>query len=82
MKAQHQDNFGVELLHEGTSMYTGNKDKSEVLNHQFSSVFTVDGESGDANMMGPGFTPIDKLQIIEPGIIICYKESMLIRHMG
>ncbi len=68
VKAQRQDNFGVAPLREGTSMYTGSKDKSEVLNRQFSSVFTVDGESGDANMTGPGFPPINKLQIAEPGI--------------
>ena len=42
--------------------------KGELLNHQFSSVFTVDHPGSDSNLSGPSYPPLEHLRITGRGV--------------
>ena len=68
LKSKKCDQMGVApLKHEGI-IYSDNKTKAEILNKQFSSVFTVEPD-GDLPDLGPSpHSPVSHIQVQEKGV--------------
>ena len=68
VKAQRQDNSGVSpLLKEGT-LHNDNFEKAQILNDQFSSVFTRENDSDIPHLSGPDYPSISDLHISTEGL--------------
>ncbi len=65
VKSKRQERVGIAPLCSGGTLMTDAKDKAQVLNAQFQSVFTVDDNSVPANMSDPSFPAIHDL-VIDP----------------
>ena len=68
IKSKKQDNIGVSpLKHQGT-LHANSKDKAELLNTQFQSVFTREDDSTTPMMSGPSFPSILDIDITTQGV--------------
>jgi hypothetical protein len=66
--SQKNDRSGVAPLKEGSTLVSDSKSKAEMLNQQFTSVFTKDDTNGDTVLPGPSYPPIEALQIQTAGV--------------
>ena len=55
---QRDDRGGVAALKEDGKLHTGGQKKAEILNKQFTSVFSVDEPGSDTVLSGPSYPPI------------------------
>ena len=58
LKSQHQDNCGVSPLKRNGELHSDSKDKAQILNDQFSSVFTKDDQHAGTVLEGPSLPPL------------------------
>ena len=65
IKAKRNEQSGVPSLEKGDEMFTDNLAKAEILNDQFSSVFTIDTSETESipSLEGPSFTDMPPIQI-------------------
>jgi hypothetical protein len=68
IKSQRQDNVGVAPIKDGGKLHTSNREKAELLNKQFKSVFTKDDSNAQSRLIGPAYPPIKQLEIRSEGI--------------
>jgi hypothetical protein len=68
IKGKKQDNVGVAPIKHKGKLYSGAKDKAEMLNDQFKSVFTKDKDSQIPNMRDRKLPTIPDLEITIPGV--------------
>jgi hypothetical protein len=67
--SQKNDRTGVAPLRDGSGLVCDSRSKAEILNNQFTSVFTVeDSDSSNTVMEGPSCPPIDHLVINPKGV--------------
>jgi len=66
--SQGNDRAGVAPLKDGGELFSGSKDKAEILNRQFSSVFTADCPGSSVQLIGPSVPIIDNLSISAAGV--------------
>ena len=66
--SQRNDRGGVAALKEDGKLHTGGQKKAEILNKQFTSVFSVDEPGSDTVLSGPSYPPIDRLLISVQGV--------------
>ena len=55
IRSQQQENIGVSALKEKGVLYSDSHKKAEILNKQFSSVFTRDSTGNQAKLYGPSY---------------------------
>ena len=66
--SQKNDRTGVAPLRDKSDLVSDSKLKAEILNNQFTSVFTVeDPSSSETTLEGPSYPPINKLEINPKG---------------
>jgi hypothetical protein len=68
VKSTRQENIGVAPLQKDGETNTGSREKAEILNEQFRSVFTIDKENDSPTMVGPEYPTIDNLNIHTKGV--------------
>jgi hypothetical protein len=68
VKSTRQENIGVAPLQKEGETKTDSRDKAEILNDQFKSVFTIDKENDSPTMEGPEYPTIDNLNIHTQGV--------------
>ena len=69
IKSQNKENIGVASLQKEDGNLTKNsKEKAEILNKQFQSVFTKDDNTSNPEMLGPSYPSIDELVIDINGV--------------
>ena len=66
--SQGNDRSGVAPLKDGGELFSGSKDKAEILNRQFSSVFTADYPGSSVQLIGPNVPIIDNLTTSAAGV--------------
>ena len=74
VKSQRQDNCGVSPLKWNGELHSDSKDKAQILNDQFSSVFTKDEQHAKTVLEGPSLPPLAGLNISEKGVAKLLKE--------
>ena len=74
VKSQRQDNCGVSPLKRNGELHSDSKDKAQILNDQFSSVFTKDDQHAGTVLEGPSLPPLAGLNISEKGVAKLLKE--------
>ena len=68
VKSRRQENIGVPPLKVDGNLISDSKQKAEILNSQFQSVFTKDNNNNNAKMNGPEFPSISPLAINTAGV--------------
>ena len=68
MKSQRQDNCGVSPLKHDSELQSDSQSKADILNHQFSPVFTTNDVHADTVLEGPIIPPVANLKICEKGV--------------
>ena len=68
VKSQRQDNCGVSPLKHDGELHSDSQSKADILNHQFSSVFTTDDVHADTVLEGSSIPPVANLKICEKGV--------------
>jgi len=70
IKSQRNEQSGVPTLEKDNEMFTDNAAKADILNDQFSSVFTIDNSAADSipSLDGPSFPDIPSIQIEIDGV--------------
>ena len=68
IRSQRQENIGVSALKENGVLYSDSHKKAEILNKQFSSVFTRDSTRNQAKLYGPSYPSINPLTIDVKGV--------------
>ena len=66
--SQRNDRGSVAALKEDGKVHTGGQKKAEILNKQFTSVFSVDKLGSDTILSRPSYPPIDRLLISIQGV--------------
>ena len=61
--SQKNDQSGVAALKENGMLNSGGQKKAEILNHQFSSVFTADQPGVQTTLSGPAYPPLRQLVV-------------------
>ena len=74
VKSQRQDNCGVSPLKRDGELHSDSQSKADILNHQFSSVFTTDDVHADTVLEGPSIPPVANLKICEQGVAKLLRE--------
>ena len=74
VKSQRQDNCGASPLKRNGELHSNSKDKAQILNDQFSSVFTKDDQHAGTVLEGPSLPPLAGLNISEKGVAKLLKE--------
>ena len=74
VKSQRQDNCGVSPLKRDGELHSDSQSKADILNHQFSSVFTTDDVHSDTVLEGPSIPPVANLKICEKGVAKLLRE--------
>ena len=74
VKSQHQDNCGVSPLKRNGELHSDSKDRAQILNDQFFSVFTKDDHYAGTVLEGPSLPPLAGLNISEKGVAKLLKE--------
>ena len=70
VKSQHQENCGVAPLKSDGQLHPDGGKKAEILNKQFTSVFTSDEEdvNSETTLEGPSIAPIDQIIVSEASV--------------
>ncbi len=68
VKVQKQDNVGVTPMKVDGYLHTDSKDRANILNEQFKSVFTKNNQTITPRFIGPRFPPIQHLTITVKGV--------------
>ena len=68
MYSQGNDGSGVAPLKDNGTLHSDGRDKANILNNQFASVFSDDGTHGEAKLHGPCYPPIGRLDISVNGV--------------
>ena len=66
--SQKNDQSGVEALKENGKLHSGGQKKAEILNRQFSSVFTADQAGEQTTLSGPACPPLRQLVVNVKGV--------------
>ena len=66
--SQKNDQSGVAALKENGKLHSGGQKKAEILNRQFSSVFTADQPGEQTTLSGPAYPPLRQLVVNVKGI--------------
>ena len=66
--SQKNDHSGVAALKENGKLHSGGQKKAEILNRQFSSVFTADQPGEQTTLSGPAYPPLRQLVVNVKGI--------------
>ena len=74
MKSQRQENCGVSPLKRDGELHSDSQSKADILNYQFSSVFTTDDVHADTVLEGPSIPPVANLKICEKGVAKLLRE--------
>ena len=75
IKSRKTDNVEVQPLRSEGKLHSDDKDKAEILNKQFKSVFTKDSESfKEQSLHKPQFPKIKEIHICEKGVTKLLKE--------
>ena len=75
IKSKRQDNFGVASLKDNNVLYHESKEKADILNKQFHSVFTKANTNEPLpKLTEPAYPPIGKLKVTIDGILECASE--------
>ena len=74
IKSQRQENFGVATLKRGGIIYNDPKDRAEILNDQFRSVFTKDTGEPAPQPSGDDYPSIKSCVISEEGVLKLLQE--------
>ena len=65
---QKNDQSGVAALKENGKLHSGGQKKAEILNRQFSSVFTADQPGVQTSLSGPAYPPLRQLVVNVKGV--------------
>ena len=68
MKAQQKDSNGVAPLKSNSTLYSDSCDKAEILNTQFTSVFTKDEDDLVPEIPGGPYPTADEIVVTENGV--------------
>ena len=66
--SQKNDQSGVAALKENSKLHSGGQKKAEILNRQFSSVFTADQPGVHTTLSGPAYPPLRQLVVNVKGV--------------
>ena len=66
--SQRNDHGGVAVLRKDGKLHTGGQKMAEILNKQFTSIFSVDKPGNDTVLSRPSYPPIDRLLISVQGV--------------
>ena len=82
IKSRRQDNIGVSPLKHQGRLDANSKDKAELLNQQFQSVFTREDTVKMPNISGPSFPPISDITISPQGVEKLLKQLKVNKASG
>jgi hypothetical protein len=68
VKSRKQDNVGVSPIKANGKLHSDSKEKAELINAQFESVYTREDTTNIPQLKGKSYSKIDKLTITVPGV--------------